>query len=223
MSAHAVTHVLEATSRLSDGPTPKAIRSTGLVPAVVYGNVKENLHITVDNKIFRKLYMEIGSSSLVNLKVDGKAIKVLVQDVQVGVVRNEVVHVDFFAVNMKEKLTTEVPIVFTGVSAAVEELDGTFVAVKDELEVECLPDNLPSEISIDISVLATFDDAIRIKDVVLPEGVTLLGDPEEMIASITEPISEAELAELDEAPAAAHETEFETEEGTTPSDEAKGS
>ncbi len=215
MSAHAVTHSIHATSRDLAGVTAKQLRRDGKVPAVLYGNVKENAHLVLNEREFTKLFHQTGYSTLINLVIDSeKPVKVLVHDLQDNPVRGEITHIDFFAVNMKEKLSTEVPLEFTGTAAAVEDLGGTLITVKSEVEVECLPDDLPHSIIVDITALATFDDVIRISDLAAPEGVVILGEPEEVIASISEPMSEEELAALDEAPATEVETEFETTSGT---------
>lgn len=209
------TPTFEATTRVATGHKVKQVRRDGFIPAVIYGNVKENRSLSLDARTFTKLYMQAGSSTIINLAIDGeKPVKVLVHDVTVHGTRNELTHVDFYAVNLKEKLTTEVPLIFVGTAPAVDVDGGIFVTVKSELEIECLPDNLPQHIDVDISVLKTFDDSIRIKDITLPAGVEATGEPEEVVAAITEPISEAELEALDETPAAEPTTEFETTSGT---------
>lgn len=215
MSAHSDTPTIVAESRTLLGRHAKQLRTQGKIPAVVYGNIKENRNLTLDAREFTKLYHQAGHTTLLNLKIDGdKAVKVLVHDVSVHATREELTHVDFYAVNLKEKLTTEVPLEFVGVAPAVEIEGGIFVTVRSELEIECLPENLPQHLEVDISVLKTADDSIRVKDIVLPEGVVTHVDGEETVAAITEPISEEELAELDEAPSAESTTEFETSSGT---------
>lgn len=226
MSAHSVTHSLTAELRTLAGHQVKALRRNGQVPAVVYGNIKENLSLSLNQHDFEKLFNEAGFSTLINLKVDGeKPVKVLIHDIQQEPLRGTIQHVDLFAVNMKEKLTTEVPLEFIGTADAVDLLGGIFLTVKDTLEIECLPDDLPQSIQVDISSLKTFEDSIRVKDLVLPEGVTTDSDLEDTIASVSEPISEEELAALDEAPTAEVETEFDTTSGTeadAPDAEGKG-
>ncbi len=204
-----------ATSRVATGHKVKQLRREGLLPAVIYGNIKESRSLSLDAHTFTKLYMEAGTSTLINLSIDAeKPLKVLVHDVAIHPTRNELTHVDFYAVNLKEKLTTEVPLNFIGTAPVVDVDGGIFVVVKDELEIECLPDNLPQSLDVDISGLLTFDDSIRVKDIVLPTGVTATAEPDEVVASITEPISEEELEALDETPAAEPTTEFETTSGT---------
>lgn len=190
-----------------------ALRRQGLVPAVVYGNVKENLHLSLDAKEFTKLYMSAGETTLITLKHDGKSTKVLVHEVSLDSVRRQPIHVDFFAVNLKEAVEVDVPVTITGVAPVVDVEGGNLIHVLDHITVEALPEQLPHEITIDVSVLAGFDDEIRIRDLAAIEGVKFMHDEDEVIISVTRPISEEELAALDEAPVAA-ETQFETEDGT---------
>jgi large subunit ribosomal protein L25 len=215
-------HTLAVTKR--DTTTPNQLRQAGKLPAVVYGTIKEPISLIADAREFTKLYKEIGGNTIVKLEIaDEKAVKVLIHDVQVHPVRGEVLHVDFFAVNMKEKIRTEVPLELTGEAPAVEVLGGTLITVKSEVEIEALPDQLPSEFILDVTKLATFDDVIRVSDIIIPEGVTMITDADEVLVSVSEPRSEEELAELDEAPAATIETEFGTKEGSeeAPAEEAK--
>lgn len=209
------TPQFNATSRTATGHQVKQLRREGILPAVIYGNIKETRSLSLDAHSFTKLYRQAGFSTIINLVIDDeKPVKVLIHDSSIHGVRDELTHIDFYAVNLKEKLTTEVPLIFTGVAPAVDVNGGIFVTVKSELEIECLPDNLPQHIDVSIEGLITFDDSIRIKDIKLPAGVTATGEAEDVIAAITEPISEAELDALNEAPATESTTEFETTSGT---------
>lgn len=191
---------LDAVKREINGKKVSQLRSQGQVPAVLYGFGAENTQITVDQKIFRKIYRDAGSNGLVKLQLDGKTVPVLIQDVQVHPVTEAVLHVDFYAVNMKEEVETEVPLSFVGTAPAVKELAGNFVSNRHEVEVRALPAEIPSGIEVDISVLATFEDSIRAKDLKIPAGVELLTDPEETIAFVEEPMSDEELKAELEAP-----------------------
>jgi len=104
-------------------------------------------------------------------------------------------HVDFFEVNMSETLTATVPLEFTGESAAVKAMGGTLVKVISEVEVQCLPKDLPHQLEVDISALKSFEDVITLADLALPSGVALTADPEEVIAKVQPPRDmDAELA-----------------------------
>jgi large subunit ribosomal protein L25 len=102
---------------------------------------------------------------------------------------------------MDEKIKTEIPLTFVGESDAVANLDGTLITNRDEVEVECLPADLVSEITIDISALKTFEDQITVADIKLPNAVEILVEPEEVICFVEEPRSEEEMAELEESAA----------------------
>ncbi|HBG82010.1 TPA: 50S ribosomal protein L25 [candidate division CPR2 bacterium] len=189
---------LKAKSR-EDGIKAKALRRAGLIPGVIYGKGTKNIPIAFDKLEFVKLYREAGHTMLVHLKIDDdKAKNVLIHRLENDAVKGHVQHVDFYAVKMTEKIVTLVPLNFVGESEAVETLDGTMVRQKDEVEVEALPGDLPQHIDVDITKLAAFDDVIHIEDLEAPEGVKILGDPEETIAFVEPPRSEEEMAELEE-------------------------
>lgn len=214
------TFNLKANKRTITGKKVKILRAQGQVPGVIYGYNTENLPLVVDVKKFRKIWDEAGSSALVDLEIDNnQPIKVLIQDVITSPVYDEIQHVDFFAVNLKEKVTTEIPLTFVGEAPAVKELEGSLVTQKQEVEVEALPTDLISEIEVDISMLKTFDDVIMIKDLKVPDTITIMHDPEEIVAQVAEPRSQEELeAELAEDTAAAEEAAVE-ELGKEPTQE----
>ncbi len=195
------TLTLQASKRTITGKKVEELRKKGFVPAVLYGPDIENISISVPYSLFEKVYREAGESSLVNLIIDdGQAAKVLIQSIDSDPLSNRFVHADFFQVDMKEKLTIRIPIKFIGEPRAVKELGGILVKTVDEIEVRCLPDKLVSEIEVDVTSLATFEDAITMKDVVLPEGMELHQHVDDMVATVTQPISEEELKALEEKP-----------------------
>lgn len=209
------TPTLTAQSRTLTGRKVRTLRNEGQIPAVVYGHNQDSLSLTLDQHSFEKLYSESGSTTLINLSVDEKTpVKVLIHDVQTDPLKHRITHADLYQVNLKEKLTTEIPLSFIGVADAVDILGGIFLTVRSEVEIECLPDDLVQELEVDISKLKTFDDSLTVADLVVPKGITILTEAEQVLASVTEPISEEELAALDEVPEAVVQTEFETEDGT---------
>lgn len=204
------TLTLTAQTRTILGKKLKKSRLAGLMPAVVYGHGTDAKPLFVDAKEFKKVFSEAGTSALVDLVVDeAKPVKVLVHEPQTHYLTSLPVHADFYAVKMTEKIETAIPIHFVGVSAAVEELEGNLVENKDEIEIRCFPGDLIPFVEVDLSMLKTFDDAIRISDLKLPETIEVMQEPEEVIASVIAPISEeqleAELAEDTTAEAAAVE------------------
>lgn len=188
---------LQAKARDVQSATASNVRSNGSIPAVLYGHNIPNVHLTVAQGEFEKLFRKAGESTIVELKTDdGKTHNVLIQAIQKHYLTSIITHVDFYEVSMTEKLTATVPLEFVGESDAVKILGGTLLKVIDEIEVECLPGDLPHNLEIDISVLKTFDDSILVKDIKLPKGVVVTSDPEETVANTQAPRDiEAELAE----------------------------
>lgn len=195
------TPTLKAQTRTLTGKKVKTLRQNGQLPGVLYGHGTESTALTFDTIEYNKLFRNAGMSTLVNLVVDdGKGIKVLLHEPQVHPVKATTVHADFYAVKMTEKLQTEISLHFIGESEAVDTLDGSLATQLDALNVECFPDKLVSSIDVDLSVLKTFEDIIRVENIVVPEGIEVLNDPEEVVALVNAPRSEEELEALDEAP-----------------------
>ncbi len=188
---------LQAKARDVQSATANNVRSNGSIPAVLYGRNIPNVHLTVSQGEFEKLFRKAGESTIVEIKTDdGKTHNVLIQAIQKHYLTSKITHVDFYEVSMTEKLTATVPLEFVGESHAVKILGGTLVKVIDEVEVECLPGDLPHSLEVDISVLKDFDVSILVKDIKLPNGVVFTGDPEETVANTQPPRDiEAELAE----------------------------
>lgn len=177
----------------------KNLRNEGIIPAVLYGREIDNTNLSLDKKTFSKIYRESGSSVLLDLEIDKKEpFTVLIQDIQHDPVTDQIFHVDFYKVKMDEKIETEVELEFEGISPAVKEDGGVLVKNFDELEISCLPADLPKEIIVDISVLKTFDDVIKIKDLNISDKVEVMRDLESVVATVTPPRSEEELEQLDE-------------------------
>lgn len=162
----------------------------------MYGHNVENQTIEINERDFAKAFKTAGESTIVNLVVDGKTQPVLIQEVQNHYLNGQPIHVDFYAVNMSEKLKVKVPLHFTGESAAVKTMGGTLVKNLTEVEVECLPTDLPHEIDVDITPLNTFDDAIRVSDLKVSGKVALLVKPEEVVVLVAPPRTEEEMASL---------------------------
>lgn len=197
---------LKTTLREQAARDAKTLRNAGSIPAELYGHNISNLHLTVDAIEFEKVLRKAGESTIIELDLaDGSKKNVLIQDVQYHYLNSQPIHVDFFEVSMTEKLTATVPIEFIGESAAVKVLGGTLVKVLNEVEVECLPADLPQHFEVDISKLATFEDAITVADIPHDAKVEIQADPEEFIAKVQPPRDvEAELVQdVDEAAAVA--------------------
>ena len=186
--------------------TAKALYRQGLIPANLYGHNVQNIHLSLDQIEFEKALRKAGESTIIELQLpDGGSRNVLVKDVERHYLTTQPIHVDFYEVKMSEKLTATIPIEFSGESHAVKALGGTLVTVLTEVEVECLPGDLPPHFDVDISGLNTFDDQILVKDLIVSDKVEIKADPDEVVATVQPPRDmEAELApEVDEAAAVA--------------------
>jgi len=173
-----------------------------MVPASVYGPKQPSLNIALPKLDFIKLYKEVGYSNLFELEMpDGKKFNALLKEVQFDYLGNEVIHVSIYKVDMEQKIVTNIPLTFTGVSLAIKNNLGLLVTPVSTVEITCLPGNIPSELVVDISKLDNVGDNIFLKDIELGEGVELVGThaKEIVIASIAAPQKTIE----EETPAAA--------------------
>lgn len=210
---------LNASMRTALGKQASVIRRQDMLPAVLYGHGLESLPLQVDRKDFLKIFKKAGESTIITLDVDGKQHPVLIQGVQEHFLHNQPIHVDFYAIRMDEKLTARIPIRFLGESPAVKNLGGILFKNLSEVEVECLPADLPPYVEVDISGLNSFEDMIRIADLKVSDKVKILVSQDSLVVNVNAPRSEAELAELEQAPVAEDVTKVEgvvkpeTEEG----------
>jgi large subunit ribosomal protein L25 len=180
-----MTYTLSTTPREKTGSNAAAkLRAEKKLPAVVYGANKEATPVTLDMAAFEKVWEEAGESAIVNLEGVKGVEGVLIQEVAVDPLYGTPVHVDLLAVDANQEIEATVPLVFDGVAPAEKELGGVLVKVSQEVDVRTLPKDLPHEITIDISSLKTFDDVIRVKDIALPTGVTIVGDAEETVVLV---------------------------------------
>lgn len=162
--------------------------SKDFIPAIMYGKGIDNKIIKVAKNEFEKVFSAAGESNLIDLEIDSEKSKVLVKDTQKDVLKHTVSHIDFYQVNMKEKLTTEIPLNFVGEPKAVKELNAMFTKDIDAVEVSCLPTDLVDHIDVDVSGLVNYDDSIRLSDIILPKGIELEAEfLDTIVASVREP------------------------------------
>lgn len=190
--------IISAEKRAVVGRKNWQTRAAGVVPAVVYGPNMKAQSVAVDRKTLVSAFREAGESTLVDLIVNGnQSLKVLIQDLQYDPMTSEVIHADFRAVDLTKEITANIKLYFVGDAPAVKELGGVMVHALDEIEVRALPTALVSKIEVDVAKLKTFEDAIKISDLVLPPGIVVVDDLNQTIAVVAPPRSEEELAELD--------------------------
>ncbi len=186
--------VLKATKRDVIGKQVKALRREGKLPAVIYGRHTDPINVNLDAHTAAVALAKVTSSSLVTIDVDGTEHIALVREKQRDYIKNKLLHVDFLAVSLTEKLRTTVPVHFVGLSLAVKDFNAVMVHNLEELEVECLPNDLPERIDVDISSLNRPGEGIRLRDVHVSDNVRLLGDPDTMVAVATFAKVEEEVA-----------------------------
>ncbi len=168
------------------------LRKGGEIPAVFYGAGKTNTSIVVSTVEFKKVWRQAGESSAVVVKTPDGDIDVLIHEVQVDPVTDEPIPIDFLAIDMTKKIKVKVPLEFEGISGAVKSGLGNLVKVLHEVEVEALPKDLPHNLVVDLSKLATVSDTIVISDIKLPAGVEVIEKPEDVVASIVLQVEEKE-------------------------------
>ena len=200
--------ILEAEPRTVTGKQVKQLRREGLVPAVLYGKATAPVQVQLQQRPLELVLMKAGEAALISLKIAGEANlrTVLVREQQRNVLTQAVKHVDFYAVVMTEKMSVHIPLTLEGQPPVLAQGGGVLLQPLEEVEVECLPGDLVSHISVDVSVLKTFDDAIHVRDLVLPPGIEVLEDPDELVATCT-PVAEEKAEELVAAPVEAAEVE----------------
>lgn len=190
--------VLKATLREVVGKKMRAVRAIGQIPAVVYGHNIAARNLWVSSLEFVKAHKVAGESSIIELSVAGeKKANVLIHTVQLDPLSGNITHADLLQVRMDEVIEAHIPLEFVGEAPAVKALGGMLLKNTDEVTVVCLPADLPHAITVDISVLATFDDHITVADLQVSSKVKVQNDPEMIIAGVTPPRTEAQIAELD--------------------------
>jgi large subunit ribosomal protein L25 len=203
---------LDAEPRELIGKKVATLRRDGRLPAVVYGHGEGSENVSIDAHEFELLRRKAGQNALIDLSVHGKKARpVLVHGVQVHPVNRRPLHVDLFLVRMTEELTVDVPLFAVGASSAVENQNGTLLHPIESVRVRALPDHLPQSIEYSIESLVDFDAVVKVSDLTIPGDVTLLTDPDEVVAKVLASRLQAEEAALE-----AEEAEAAAEAGEAP-------
>lgn len=189
----------------------KKMRREGKIPAVVYKDGKKGLSVHVDTKeLWHALHTEAGENVIINMDItdDGKHKKktVIVKEVQTDPISDNFVHIDFHEISLTEKLKVNVPVAIKGEAVGVKEEEGILTQILWEIEVECMPTEIPEHIDVHVDELK-INDAIHIKDITPPQGVVFLADPEQIIVSVAPPKAEEVVEEVAEGEEAAEEPE----------------
>lgn len=179
--------VLKATKRDVAGKQVKALRRAGHLPAVIYGKHTEPINISLDSHSASLALAKLTSSTIVTIDVEGTEYPALVREKQRDFIKNRLLHIDFLAVSLTEKLRATVSLHFHGVSIAVKDYSAVLVHNLEQLNVECLPTDLPEQIEVDIAKLARVGDAIRVRDVVVSDKIRVLENPDTVVAVASAP------------------------------------
>ena len=208
---------LNAARREVLGKKVARLRRAGITPANIYGHNVESTAIQLDTHDLTRLVRQAGRTALITLIVGGEREprNVIVRDVSRKPTTDEILHVDFMQVSMREKLTVSIPLVFTGHAPVLDTVDAVIIQNLDSLQVECLPGDIPQHIDVDLSAVTDTTSVIHVRDLVTPPNVTVLNEPDTAVVGVTVRTATAEEQEAAAEARAAEEvpTVGETEEG----------
>jgi len=196
---------LKAEKRTLIGKKVKGLRREGIVPAVLYGPKTEPIPIQCDGRELQQVLVRAGGTNLIAVRIDdaGKPKMTLAREVQRDAITSQLYHVDFYQVVMTEKVAAEVNIILVGEPPAVQQKEFMLLQGTDSVEIECLPGDLIHSIEVDLSSLGV-DDTIYVKDLRVPDNVTILTEGDELVAKVQHlyiPEEEEEVEEwIEEAP-----------------------
>jgi large subunit ribosomal protein L25 len=168
------------------GKKVRFLRNKGMVPVHLFGHNLDSQALQGEAVTLKKVLSQAGKTRLINLKIgpspDGH--NVMVREVQRDPIRGGLIHVDFYEVNMAEKIRVEVPVAITGESPALKIRENMLYQILNSLTIECLPDKMPDRIMVDISIIQEVEQAVHVKDIQIPE-VTVMNDPDLIIAKVS--------------------------------------
>ena len=216
------TVALAAQSRIETGKgVARSLRRQALIPAVFYGPEVDPVPLILQSRDLEKLITTgAGENILIDLNIeDGKSTqshRAMIKEIQVDPVKQNILHVDLYAISMDKKISVEVPITMTGTALGVSEEGGILQQVSRTLEISCLPDRIPEAFELEVTALA-IGDSLHVSDLEIPEGVDVLAEDELTIASVVPPtkVEEIEpevLEEEEEGEEVDEEAEAETKE-----------
>jgi large subunit ribosomal protein L25 len=193
---------LKLEPRADRGRHLQALRRQGRLPAVIYGHNVDPVTVIVEGREFVRAFQKVGRNQLVDLQLGEEPVrKALIREVQRSPRDGDLLHVDFYQVNLTEKIESEVPIEIEGEVELVSKGEADLQRGLHVLKVECLPTDLPPVITVDVSGLREIDDEIRVKDLKIPPGCEILDEPDDLIVKVAAHREEVE--EVAPAPAAA--------------------
>ncbi|MEO6508325.1 MAG: 50S ribosomal protein L25 [Patescibacteria group bacterium] len=177
---------LKVQLRTELGKKVKQLRKKGIIPANISGGDNKPTSVSVNLKEFSSIHKAAGETGIIYIEVEGKTVPTLIKEVTYQPVDGSLLHIDFRQINLKQKITTDVPIQVEGESIAVEQLGGVMLTQADKLDVEALPANIPSHILIDISKITELGQDIKVSDLPTSPDYVIKEDPEKVIISVVE-------------------------------------
>ncbi len=181
---------ITAEKRTVIGKKVGQLRRQGWIPATIYGPSIEAVTVQFPYRELEKLLLQAGGTNLIDITIDGgETYPVLAREVQRDVIRRDILHVDFLAVDVNKRIRAEVPVVYEGTSPLVASRKGIMLTGPNTLTMEMLPGKLKDRYILDVSILDELGATINVKDLPPEEGVTIINDPEEMLARIVQPAS----------------------------------
>jgi large subunit ribosomal protein L25 len=183
-----VDYVIEVEPRTIVGKKVKTLRAQGLVPITVYGGNTEPMSLQARYRELQVALMNAGGTNLITLKVDKESVIVLARDVQRDVLKGDILHADFLVIDQKARIQVDLPVEFVGESPAVAAREGILITGPNTIVVEMLPKYLAEidSVTVDLTTLKNVGDAITIADLDLGEDITIIDDPEEMLARVSQ-------------------------------------
>ena len=199
---------LSATPRDGTGKgSARSLRAQGQIPAVIYGHGRAPQSLAIDNRELEKLLSKISAeSTVIELSMDGKSARTLIREIQRHPFKRQILHVDFQELVAGEKVTVRIPIVLNGVSEGVRVDGGILDQTMRELEIEVDPANIPNRVDVDVNALR-IGDSVHVRDIALPEGVTLVGEADSTVCVVSAPRAVVETVVATEEVEAAPEPE----------------
>jgi len=178
---------LQATTREMFGKKVRFLRRQGIIPIHLFGHNVESEALQCDAAQLQRVLAQAGKTRLINLKLDEakRPRNVVVREVQRDMQTGGLLHVDFYQLRMAEKIKVDVPIVLVGEAPALKDKENTLSQELNSLTVECLPRHIPANVGVDLSPLTKAGQAIRVKDLVLDEEVTILSNPEVLVVKVS--------------------------------------
>lgn len=174
---------LTAQKRTILGRKVKKLRGEGLIPAHVFGHKVKTVHVQVKGSDFAKVFEKAGETGIVDLAIDGEKRPVLIRNVQVHPVTDVPLHIDFYQVNLTEKVKVNVPLEVIGESPAVEKKIGLLLTPVSEIEIEALPQDLPEKIEVDVAKLANVGDEVKVANLKIDQTKITLHTPEDLVVA----------------------------------------